>query len=98
MSSSDNLERRRGFDKELIRHFKYLRALPSLETYSNKERAERIIKLNLEANLDIVAIYIMSSQARIPLEVLTALKLLTNTIKIAHERTPFTQKALREVH
>ena len=92
----ENIELRLGFDQELIRNFKNLRVLPSLETYGNEERGEQIIKLSLKATPDIVAICVMSSEARIPLEVLTALKPPTHTIKIAHERTLFTQKALRE--
>lgn len=94
MSSRDSLERRRGFDQELIKNFKNLRVLPSLETYGNEERAEQIIKLSLKANPDMVAIYVMSSEARIPLEVIKALKPPAHTIRIAHERTPFTQEAL----
>ncbi|MGB2407867.1 MAG: LacI family DNA-binding transcriptional regulator, partial [Paracoccaceae bacterium] len=94
MSSRDSLERRRGFDQELIKNFKNLRVLPSLETYGNEERAEQIIKLSLKANPDMVAIYVMSSEARIPLEVIKAIKHPAHTIKIAHERTPFTQQAL----
>ena len=90
------MERRRGFDQELIKNFKNLRVLPSLETYGNEERAEQIIKLSLKANPDMVAIYVMSSEARIPLEVIKALKPPAHTIRIAHERTPFTQEALRD--
>lgn len=95
MTSRDSLERRRGFDQELIANFPNLRGLPSLETYGNADRARQIIEASLRANADIVAIYVMSSEARVPLEILDDLKLPDHTIKIGHERTPFTESALR---
>jgi len=95
MTSRDSLERRRGFDQELIQNFPDIRGLPSLETYGNEERARTIISAGLNSNPDIVAIYVMSSEARIPLEILDDLDLPKSTVKIAHERTPFTESALR---
>ncbi len=95
MASRDSLERRRGFDQELIAHFPDLRGLPSLETYGNEERARRIIESCIRSYPDIVAIYVMSSEARVPLEILGDQKIPDSVIKIAHERTPFTENALR---
>jgi len=95
MQSRDSLERRLGFDKEINENFPNLRALPSLETYGNEERAQSIISANLKANPDVVGIYVMSSEARTPLSILAELNVDPSIIKIAHERTPFTEQGLR---
>lgn len=96
MTSRDSMERRLGFDQEINTHFPELSALPSLETYGNEERAEQILKATLSANADIVGIYVMSSEARVPLQILDTLQLPQDLIKVAHERTPFTENALRD--
>lgn len=95
MTSRDSMERRLGFDQEISAHFPKLQSLPSLETYGDAERAEQIIAATLAARNDIVGIYVMSSEARVPLEILDGLHLPEDTFKIAHERTPFTENALR---
>ena len=96
MQSRDSLERRLGFDQELNDSFPHLRALPSLETYGNEGRARLIIANSFQTNKDIVGIYVMASEARIPLSIVGELGLDPNIIKIAHERTPFTEAALRQ--
>lgn len=96
MQSRDSMERRMGFDKEINENFPHLHALPSLETYGQAERARSVISTNLRANPDTVGIYVMASEARIPLSVLKELDVAPSIIKIAHERTPFTQQALRD--
>lgn len=63
MRSRDSLERRIGFDAELNQHFPNLRALPSLETYGEEERAERIIKNSVINNPDLVGVYVLASEA-----------------------------------
>ena len=67
MQSRDSLERRLGFDREICENFPGLRALPSLETYGNADRARAIIGTSLAVHPDIVGIYIMASEARTPL-------------------------------
>ncbi|MBK0329292.1 LacI family DNA-binding transcriptional regulator [Rhodobacteraceae bacterium F11138] len=94
MQSRDSLERRLGFDKELGQRFPALTALPSLETYGDEERTESIITNMLRANHNIVGIYIMSSEARVPLKILSGLQETDRLVRVAHERTPFTEKAL----
>jgi len=96
MQSRDSLERRLGFDRELAASFPGLRALPSLETYGNAARARSIMSRCLEANRDIAGLYIMASEARIPLMAVETLDLPPSVVRIAHERTPFTEQALRE--
>jgi LacI family transcriptional regulator len=95
MKSRDSLERRLGFDRILNAQFAHLHALPSLETYGSEERARAIISETLKRQ-DIVAAYILSSEARVPLTVLSELELPRPIVKIAHERTPFTEEALRK--
>lgn len=95
MQSRDSLERRLGFDDVMNRSFPNLHALPSLETYGNSERARLIIETTLQSNPDIVGIYVMASEARSPLSVVQGLDIDQRIIKIAHERTPYNEDALR---
>jgi LacI family transcriptional regulator len=96
MQARDSLERRLGFDQELCASFPRLCALPSLETYGNADRAREIIRKSLQAHPDIVGIYIMASEARIPLSLIASMDVPEGTVRIAHERTPFTEQALRD--
>lgn len=95
MQARDSLERRLGFDEAIASHFPRLRALPSLETYADVDRAQAIISTTLRTNPDISGIYVMSAEARVPLTILSNLAPDTNIVKIAHERTPFTETALQ---
>ncbi len=94
MQSRDSLDRRLGFDAELNERFPNLKALPSLETYGDEERAEAIITNMVSNNPEIVGIYVMSSEARVPLTIIQGLPEVNGTVRIAHERTPFTEAAL----
>lgn len=94
MQSRDSLERRLGFDAELNARFPNLKALPSLETYGNEERAETIITNAISKNPEIVGVYVMSSEARVPLTIIAGLPTVRDAVRIAHERTPFTEAAL----
>jgi LacI family transcriptional regulator len=92
MHSRDSLERRLGFDAVISADYPQLSVLPSLETHGDMERAARVIRNAFAGHSDIVGIYILSSEARIPLQfVLDAGR---QTVVIAHERTPFTEAAL----
>lgn len=95
MQSRDSLERRLGFDQEIHASFPELQALPSLETYGNADRAREIIGASLQAHPDIVGIYVMASEARKPLSIVSEMNVPRGVIRIAHERTPFTEQALR---
>jgi LacI family transcriptional regulator len=96
MQSRDSLERRLGFDQEINDSFQGLRVLPSLETYGSEIRARAVIAACQKSNPDIVGIYVMASEARTPLTMLKDLNVAASIIKVAHERTPFTEQALRE--
>ena len=96
MQSRDSLERRRGFDRVLNSAFRHLEALPSLETYGSDERARSIISAALANTADIVGLYVLASEARAPVAVLTEISVKRHIVILAHERTPFTETALRE--
>lgn len=96
MQSRDSLERRFGFDNVINQEFSHLTPLPSLETYGSQERATKIIRKTLLNNPEISGVYVMSSEARLPLEILSeAYENVTRPIIIAHERTTFTEQALK---
>ena len=95
MQSRDSQDRRLGFDEVINTQFRHLRAIPSLETYGDAERATAIITATLLRNPDIVGLYIMSSEARAPLKAVENSLLKNQIVTIAHERTPFAEKALQ---
>lgn len=95
MLSSDSIERRHGFDAVINSRFDDLRPLPSLETYGDVSRARRIIGNQLDHCDDIVGVYIMSSEARIPIEVMCEKLNLSDVSVVVHERTPFSEAALK---
>lgn len=96
MQSRDSLERRLGFDAVINQEFGHLRPLPSLETYGSKTRAIEVLGQTLLNNPDITGVYVMSSEARLSLEILLKEYAGTRPIIIAHERTSFTEKALSD--
>ena len=95
MRSLDSIERRRGFDSIINSKFSNLSLLPSLETYGDHERAGRIIARTFKYQDDITAIYIMSSEARIPLLSVAEATEINELTIVVHERTPFSEQALR---
>ncbi len=96
MQSRDSLERRLGFDSIINYEFKKLSTLPTLETYNDPIRTKKVVTNALESHPDIRGIYILCSEARIIMSAISKIPQVTNLIKIAHERTTYTQKALEE--
>jgi LacI family transcriptional regulator len=94
LHARDSLERRLGFDAVITSDYPQLSVLPSLETYGDKERAARVIRNSFESHGNIVGVYILSSEARIPLEVVLGAVKPRQLVIIAHERTPFTEATL----
>ncbi len=94
MQSRGSLERRLGFDEVMTADFPPLQVLPSLETYGDPKRTERIVSNSFANHPDIVGVYVLSSEARGPLEAVAGAGGNADTIVIAHERTPFTECAL----
>jgi LacI family transcriptional regulator len=95
MLARDSLERRLGFDEIINADYPHLTVLPSLETYGDPERTARIIRNSLLSHHTIAGVYIVSSEARVPLEVVTEVFADNKPVIFAHERTPFTEAALR---
>ncbi|MBB3424668.1 MULTISPECIES: LacI family DNA-binding transcriptional regulator [Rhizobium] len=96
MQSLDSIQRRHGFDTIINEQFANLTCLPSIETHADEKRASQIIGRVLESNKDVVAAYILSSEARIPLLAAAATSDLRNLSVVVHERTPFTEEGLRD--
>jgi LacI family transcriptional regulator len=95
MQSRDSLERRLGFDDVINHGFQTLNVLPSVETYGDPDRARQIIQNVFRTHQNLVGLYIMGSEARIPLDLARRFCTRDAPIIIAHERTPSTVAALR---
>jgi LacI family transcriptional regulator len=95
MRSQDSIERRLGFDDVINEAFPHLAVLPSLETHADPERTRRIVARTLEYNRDVVALYVLSSEARVPITCAAEFIGLDDIVVVAHERTPFSVAALR---
>ncbi len=94
MRSRDSIERRLGFDRVLNRDFSGLAALPSLETHADPERTRQIVASTIRFN-PVVAVYVMSPEARMPLTTIGEYVDLNRIVVVAHERTPFTIDGLK---
>lgn len=94
MQSRDSIDRRLGFDEVINREYPQLKTLPSIETHGDLERTRKIFG-NIAANYpDILGLYVLSAEARIPIEEIS--RIATGPlVKIVHERTPFTETALQ---
>lgn len=96
MRTPDSIQRRLGFDSVISSQFAHLLCLPSVETYGDARKARQFLGSLLEANHDIVAIYVLSSEARVPLESAACFTDLRRLAVVVHERTPFTESGLRD--
>lgn len=94
MHARDSLERRLGFDEVINADYPHLTVLPSLETYGDPDRTDRIVRGSFASHRDIAGIYVLGSEARVPLAVVTGIAAADHPVIIAHERTPFTEAAL----
>lgn len=95
MQLLDSLERRLGFDEVMTADFQQLNVLPSLETYGDPERTKKIVRNSFASHPDIIGVYVLSSEARVPLQAVAAATAGEKPIIIGHERTPFTEAGLR---
>ncbi|MBU2534356.1 MAG: LacI family DNA-binding transcriptional regulator [Alphaproteobacteria bacterium] len=95
MRAQDSIERRLGFDAVINESFPHLRVLPSLETHADIQRTRQVVSSTLKYNADIVALYVMSSEARPPLACVSELIDLRDLVVVAHEHTPYCIDALR---
>ena len=94
--SRDSLERRLGFDGVINRDYPNLRTLPTLETHGDPGRTQHVLRNALTAHKDVVGLYIMGAEARIPIDVARAMNATKGRMTIVHERTPTTEAALQD--
>ncbi len=94
MQSFNNIQRRLGFDNVLNSHRPVLEALPTIETHDDVERARKTISRQLQYEKELLAIYVMGSEARTSLTEITKRNANNSLIVVAHERTPYTEQAL----
>ena len=98
IQSRGSIERRLGFDQIMADRFPALNPLPSLETYGNAARTNRIVQQAFENNADIVGVYIMNSEAELPLSAIQNARVSRDLVVVAHERTTYTEQALGADH
>lgn len=96
MQSLDSIQRRHGFDTIINEQFHFLKSLPSVETHADERRANQVIARVLENNSGVTAVYVLSSEARVPLMAIAANTDLEKLAVVVHERTPFSEEALRD--
>ena len=96
MNALDSIQRRLGFDNILNSKFPALSALPTLETHGDEARTKRIISRTFEHQSDVVAVYVMSSEARVPVSQIVECYDMSALTVVVHERTPFSERALKE--
>ncbi len=96
MTSLDSAERRLGFDSVLQDRFPELKALPTLESHSDRDRADTIVRNTLRNFSNIVGVYVMSSEAAAPLEAVFRYRDHADQVIIAHEQTPSTTRFLQD--
>ena len=94
MQARDSIERRLGFDELINRDYPHIHPLPSLETYANPDRTRQIVANSFSNHSDIIGAYVLSSEARMPVEAIMNNSRPSDLVCIAHERTPFTESAL----
>jgi LacI family transcriptional regulator len=94
MQARDSIERRLGFDEVINREYPGLLTLPSVETRGDTTRTRRIFDNVFANHPDISGLYVMSAEARIPIREISMVAK-APLVKIVHERTPFTEAALR---
>lgn len=95
MQSLSSIERRLGFDDVITKNLPAIKVLPSLETYGDEARARRVIGNAFNNYEDVVGFYVISPEARMPIEIVSQNNPAKKLVRIAHERTPFTENALQ---
>lgn len=94
MQSRDSQERRLGFDSIMKKYSKRLKVGPSMETYGDPLRSEKIIKIALQNQQPVVGIYLMHHDIFDTMQVIDELGLAQQTVIIGHELTPHTRARL----
>lgn len=96
LQARDSIERRLGFDEVLGEEFPRLDALPTMESYNDRERMADIVARALAGDPRILGVYSMGAGNAPLLQGLRASGRARETVVIAHELTPVTQQALED--
>ena len=96
MRSRDSLERRLGFDEVMSDDFHRITVLPSIESYDDPARMERVVGEVVAARPQLTGVYSMGSGNTAMLNALRRSGRLDELAVIAHELTPTTRTALLE--
>lgn len=94
LRSRDSLERRLGFDSVLAEHFPSDIVLPTVVSYDDPARMEKIIGTVVAARDRLVGVYSMGGGNTALLNALRQSGRLSDLVVLAHELTPSTRQAL----
>ena len=94
MRSRDSLERRLGFDEVMLADFPNIKVLPSVESYDDPGRMEKVVGEVVASRPRLAGIYSMGSGNTAMLNALRQSGRLDEMVVIAHELTPTTRSAL----
>lgn len=98
MNSLDSVERRLGFDEVITRAYPSLTPLPTLETHGSRDRTRQVIKTSYAHHPDIVAAYVLTSEAKLVLEAISEFSDPSEQVILTHERTPHIEAMLQKGH
>jgi LacI family transcriptional regulator, galactose operon repressor len=94
MQSRDSQERRLGFDTIMEKYSTRLKVGPSIETYGDPQRSEKVVKVALQSQTPVVGIYLMHHDIRKIMQVVEELGMAQKTVIIGHEMTSHTRVLL----
>ena len=94
MQSRDSQERRLGFDAIMEKYSARLKVGPSMETYGDPMRSEKIVRMALQNQLPVVGIYLMNHDISDTMQVFDELGFAQQTVIIGHELTSYTRARL----
>jgi len=94
LRSRDSLERRLGFDSIMSDRFRTLEVLPTIESFDDQGRLERLVTASLMRRPALKAVYSMGSGNAAVLNALRASGRAGDLTVLAHELTPSTREGL----
>ncbi|MDF1525892.1 MAG: LacI family DNA-binding transcriptional regulator [bacterium] len=94
MQSRDSLERRLGFDAIMSKYAPQLHVLPSVETYADAVRTEKIVATAFHNSPDIVGIYLMHHDISETIQAIETHGIPQKYVIIGHELTQYTRARL----
>jgi len=94
MQSRDSQERRLGFDAIMAKYATRLKVGPSMETYDDPLRVEKVVRMALQSYSNVVGIYLMNHDIGKIMQVIEDLDMAQQTAIIGHELTLLTRARL----